>query len=73
MPTFPMDHLIFRLARLQITQHVCDCAMSFENLHAEGRRGGERQRSEQNTQWRRRRQRQAERARVDRPLAPSVV
>uniref|UniRef100_A0A8C9Z738 SWI/SNF related, matrix associated, actin dependent regulator of chromatin subfamily c member 2 n=1 Tax=Sander lucioperca TaxID=283035 RepID=A0A8C9Z738_SANLU len=31
---------------------------SFENLHGERRRGGERQRSEQNTQWRRRRQRQ---------------
>lgn len=72
-PTFPTIPLNSRLARLEKCQDVCGCAISFENLHGERRRGGERQRSEQNTQWRRRRQRQAERVQADRPPARSAA
>lgn len=72
LPTFPISPLISSIARLKC-QHVCGCAISFENLHSERRRGGERQRSEQNTQWRRRRQRQAERAQADKPPARSAA
>lgn len=49
MPTFLLlwdyayvSHELFRL-------EFCGCAISFENLHGEGRFGGERQRSELNT------------------------
>lgn len=66
-------HLIPKLARLESDGTFAAAQYYFEKLLCERRRGGERQRTEQNIQWRRRRPPLAGRAQAEWPPALRVA